>query len=86
MEETIAAIVVEHGRFVPDLSQLQYDTDLFEAGLTSHASAVIMTVIENDLGVTFPDHLLTRSTFHSVSSLAAAVEGMLHANQPDAAK
>jgi acyl carrier protein len=75
MQEEIIAIVREHGRFASEQDpNIQPDTDLFAVGLTSHASAVIMLAIETELGVTFPDHMLTRDVFQSVSSLANAVQ------------
>ncbi len=84
MKERIAAIVFEYGRFVRGLTTLEHETDLFDAGLTSHASAVIMTMIESELGITFPDHLLTRNVFRSVSTLAVAVDQLLASKPLDA--
>ena len=38
MDERIRRILAEHGRFVVDVATIGDDEDLFQAGMTSHAS------------------------------------------------
>ena len=66
-------IVREHGRLAVDVATLSDDDSLYEAGMTSHASVNVMLALEDAFDVEFPDELLTRATFQSIDSLAAAV-------------
>ena len=51
------------------------DTDnLFDAGLSSHDAMGLMIAIEEAFCTEFPDHLVHRDTFASVSAIAAALE------------
>jgi acyl carrier protein len=51
------------------------DTDnLFAAGLTSHDAMGLMIAIEEAFNTEFPDHLIHRDTFASVSAIAEALE------------
>src|SRR5215831_13425099 len=73
LNEQIRAIVGEHGRLAVAASELNDDTSLYQAGLTSHASVNLMLAIEEAFGIEFPERMLRRRTFESVSSIAAAV-------------
>ena len=73
MRERIRAIVGEHGRLSTAIDQLSDDASLYQAGLTSHASVNLMLAIEESFGIEFPERMLRRRTFESVSSIAAAV-------------
>lgn len=72
MLDDIRAILREHGRLAID--QLGNDTDLYLAGLTSHASVNVMLALESRFDIEFPDHMLRRSVFESISSMHAAIE------------
>lgn len=50
--------------------------DLYAAGLTSHASVELMLQLEDEFEIEFPERLLKRSTFESISSLHDALEGL----------
>jgi acyl carrier protein len=77
VKDKIRAIVIEHGRFAGDVSTLQDDADLYAAGLTSHASVGVMLALEAAFDLEFPDRMLKRSVFESISSIAAAVAELL---------
>jgi acyl carrier protein len=70
----IRAILAEHGRLSQDASRLSDDADLYQAGMTSHASVNVMLALEGEFDVEFPDHMLKRSVFDSVASIQAALE------------
>ena len=61
----IRTILAEHGRLATNVSNLSEDADLYEAGMTSHASVNVMLALEGALDVEFPDHMLKRSVFAS---------------------
>lgn len=73
MEEQIRAVVAEHGRLPVDAAALGVDDDLFRAGLTSHASVNLMLALEEAFDIEFPEAMLRKSTFESISSIAEAI-------------
>jgi acyl carrier protein len=74
MIDKIRTIVKKHGRLSVDVDTLGDDADLYQAGMTSHASVNLMLALESDFDVEFPDRMLKRSVFESLSSIAAAVQ------------
>ena len=73
MIEEIRAILKEHGRLSLDVSTLSEDSDLYQAGLTSHASVNVMLALEGKFDVEFPDRMLKRGVFESLRSINAAL-------------
>ena len=70
----IRQILQEHGRLSVDTAALKDDADLYQAGLTSHASVSIMLALEGEFDIEFPDQMLTRSVFGSIGAIRAALE------------
>jgi len=70
----IRQVVADHGRLPVDIATLDDDADLFQAGMTSHASVNVMLGLEAAFDVEFPDSMLKRSVFQSVSAIATALE------------
>ncbi len=70
----IREVLREHARLPVDVDTLSDDADLFVAGMTSHASVNLMLALEDAFDVEFPDRMLTRSVFESVSAIAAAID------------
>ncbi|WP_139488144.1 acyl carrier protein [Brevibacillus dissolubilis] len=73
MIEQIRAILAEHGRLMIDMEELKEDTDLYEAGMTSHASVNVMLALENTFDLEFPDRMLARAVFTSILSIRDAL-------------
>ena len=73
MNATIRRVIAEHGRLRVDVAGLADTDDLYEAGMTSHASVNVMLGIEDAFDVEFPDAMLKRSVFESVASIQAAL-------------
>ena len=73
MNEEIRQIIKDHGRLPVDVDSLADDADLYEAGMTSHASVNLMLGLEDSFDVEFPDHMLKRSVFESVNAIASAL-------------
>ena len=80
VHERIRAIVGEHGRLSVAMDQLNDDASLYQAGLTSHASVNLMLALEESFGIEFPERLLRRRTFESISSIVAAVRELTQIN------
>jgi acyl carrier protein len=74
MTDQIRHIVQEHGRMPVEVTTLPEDADLYEAGMTSHASVNVMLALEDQFDIEFPDHMLKRSVFESVAAIRAALE------------
>ena len=80
MNEQIRAILKEHGRLAVDVATLKDDSDLYEAGMTSHASVNVMLALEGAFDVEFPDRMLRRGVFESVTAIAAALRELTEGN------
>jgi acyl carrier protein len=73
LSERIRQVIRDHGRLPVDVTSLDDDADLFQAGMTSHASVNVMLGLEAAFDVEFPDAMLKRSVFESVSAIGAAL-------------
>lgn len=73
IDQQIRSVLADHGRLSKDAFQLGAADDLYQAGLTSHASVNLMLALEGLFDVEFPDHLLNRSVFGSIESIRAAL-------------
>lgn len=79
LSERIRDVLAEHARLPVDVSTLSEDDDLFQAGMTSHASVNVMLALEDAFDVELPEAMLRKSTFSSIGSLhraLAALEAM----------
>src|SRR3954452_8195119 len=76
MTAEIRDILKNHGRLAVDVDSLSVDADLYQAGMTSHASVNVMLAIEDAFDVEFPDELLTRNVFATIASIESALGGM----------
>jgi acyl carrier protein len=74
MKEQIRQVIKEHGQLSVDVGTLDDGSDLYQAGMTSHASVNVMIALEDTFDVEFLDSMLKRSVFESVDSIAAALE------------
>ncbi len=73
MEETIRLVLAEHGRLATDPSSLDEHADLFDAGMTSHASVNVMLALVEVFDFEFPETMLKKSTFESIAAIRASV-------------
>lgn len=69
----IRRILGAHGRLARDVNDLTEEADLYQAGMTSHASVNVMLALEGEFDVEFPDHMLKRSVFGSIASIRSAI-------------
>lgn len=73
INERIRKVIKDHARLAVDVDFLDDSDDLYQAGMTSHSSVVLMLAVENEFGVELPDSMLTRSIFESIAAIAQAV-------------
>jgi acyl carrier protein len=69
----IRRVLGEHARLPVDVASLDDGADLFQAGMSSHASVNLMLALEDAFDVEFPDRMLKRSVFESVTAIAVAL-------------
>lgn len=73
LDAQIREILKDHARLNLDASSMDVEGDLYQAGMTSHASVNVMLALEGAFDVEFPDHMLKRSVFNSIASIRTAV-------------
>ncbi len=61
------------GKMSVAASDIDSASDLYDSGLTSHASVNVMIGLEDEFDIEFPDSMLQKSTFASIDAIAAAV-------------
>jgi acyl carrier protein len=74
MSEEIRSILKQHGRLSVEVTALTDETDLYQAGMTSHASVNVMLALEGQFDIEFPDRMLKRGVFESIAAIRAAVD------------
>lgn len=82
MDDEIRTVLREHGKLPCDVATLDDDADLFQAGLTSHASVNVMLALEEAFDVEFPEPMLRKSTFESISAIRTALRTLTAAGVP----
>jgi acyl carrier protein len=79
MQDEIRDVLAAHGRMAVDPREVDAEADLYQLGLTSHASVDVMLALEDAFDIEFPDEVLKKSTFASVRNIAQVVEGLVKA-------
>ena len=74
MVDEVRAVVGAHARLSVDVNAVADDADLYQAGMTSHASVNVMLALEDNFDIEFPDRMLKRDVFESIASITAAIE------------
>ncbi|MGZ5196161.1 MAG: acyl carrier protein [Ramlibacter sp.] len=72
-QSQIRNVLRNHGRLRQDVGAVRADDDLYQFGMTSHASVNVMLALEGAFGIEFPDHMLKRSVFSSIASIERAL-------------
>jgi acyl carrier protein len=73
ISSAVRQVLKDHGRLPADVDGLPDDADLYQAGMTSHASVNVMLALEDAFDVEFPDRMLTRSAFESIGAIGGAI-------------
>jgi acyl carrier protein len=76
VDDKIREVLDAHGRVPVLASNLKASDDLYQRGLSSHASVNVMLALEDAFDVEFPDSLLRRDTFRSVESIRDALKSL----------
>ncbi len=70
----VRRVIRDHARLPVDVDGLDDLTDLYDAGMTSHASVNLMLALESEFDIEFPDAMLKRDVFESVAAIADALD------------
>ena len=62
------------------MGELDDEADLYQAGMTSHASVSVMLALEDAFDIEFPESMLRKATFESVSAISAALSTLVGAS------
>jgi acyl carrier protein len=73
LDSQIRDVLRQHARLNRDVGSLKPEDDLYQTGMTSHASVNVMLALEGTFDVEFPDHMLKRSVFASIASIRQAL-------------
>lgn len=73
MLEIIRRLVDEQGRLPLRAEQFDDDADLYALGLTSFAAVQLMLALEESFDIEFPDRMLNRRSFSSISAIASCL-------------
>jgi len=77
LDARIREVLGEHARLTGDVQSMDPQADLYQAGMTSHASVNVMLALEGAFDIEFPDHMLKRSIFGSIAAIRSAVAELL---------
>ncbi len=70
----VKGVLKEHARLGADALQLSEGDDLYDSGMSSHASVEVMLSLEAEFDIEFPDAMLRREVFQTVGAIADAIE------------
>ena len=77
LRDRIRQVLRDHARLPVEVDSLSDSDDLFQAGMSSHASVNVMLALEDTFDLEFPDQMLKRSVFESVSGIESAIGELL---------
>lgn len=77
VEEDVRRVVASFGMLSVDASTLAKDDDLTHVGMSSHAGVAVMLALEEAFEIEFPERMLRRSTFASITAIESAVMELL---------
>jgi acyl carrier protein len=76
IDTAIRQVLEAHGRLGTAATSLKDDDNLYQKGLSSHASVNVMLAIEDAFDIEIPEALLSRATFRTIASIRETVESL----------
>jgi acyl carrier protein len=73
MGTDVREVLAQHAKLPIDVASLDGSDNLYQAGMSSHASVSVMLALEDRFDIEFPDAMLTRSAFESIDAITGAV-------------
>ena len=75
--EEIRNIVIETAQLPMNAQQISDNMDLDEAGITSLGRMNVILALEDRLQINFPDDMMTRNNFSSITAVSKTVKSVL---------
>lgn len=75
--EEIRNIVVESAQLPINAQQISDNMDLDDAGITSLGRMNVILALEDRLQINFPDDMMTRKNFSSITAMSKTVNSVL---------
>ena len=63
----------ENAHLPVSVDTLSDEQNLYDAGMSSHATVNVILALEDEFDIEFPTHLLRRSAFSSIASICNAI-------------
>lgn len=79
VREQVRGVVLSQGRLASNAASISATTDLYQAGLSSHAAVNLMLALEDHFDIEFPERMLQRRVFESIAAISSAVDELLAA-------
>jgi acyl carrier protein len=73
LRSDVREVLRAHARIPVDIDTLDDGADLYQAGMSSHASVNVMLALEDTFDIEFPDNMLKREVFESVTQISLAI-------------
>jgi acyl carrier protein len=77
INEAIRTALAHPGLLPVDVAGLSNDANLYQAGLTSHATVTLMLLLEDAFDIEFPQEYLKRRTFESIGMIERSVRELV---------
>lgn len=77
MNSTIREILSKFGQLPIPVDTIVNDADLYAAGLSSFASVQLMLGLEDAFDIEFPDNMLNRKSFASITAIETTVKAII---------
>ncbi|MDI1297809.1 acyl carrier protein [Methylotenera sp.] len=74
----VQQVIANYAELGANAVALSADEDLFARGMSSRASVGVMLGLESEFDIEFPDAMLRRDVFESISSISNAVNNLLN--------
>lgn len=72
-EARVRATLAEHARLPVNVDTIEVYDDLFQAGMSSHASVNVMLALEEEFDIEFPEEMLQKATFESIEAICNSI-------------
>lgn len=77
MNSTIREILSKFGQLPVPVDTIADEADLYATGLSSFASVQLMLGLEDAFDIEFPDSMLNRKSFASISAIETTVKAII---------
>jgi acyl carrier protein len=77
IDEKIRAVVGSYGGLSVAVEGVEPNDDLYGLGMTSAATLNVMLALEEAFDIEFPEDLLERAIFESLSTMGTAISGLV---------